>query len=273
VLISVAQAQVVVRTATGSTASDITATRDLFRTDIGGGNVPGPNGSFGGIRREINWDGVPANFAAPNALPPTFFNVNSPRGVIFSTPGTGFEVSSNPADSGPGQPAAANFGNIDPSYTNTFAPFSTSRLFTSLGSNITDVTFVVPGTDTPGLTSAFGVVFSDVDLANATSIQLFGVNHNLLGTFYAPNLTGNQTFSFLGMSFPTPVIASARIVAGNTPLAPGAVDQNGNVVDVVTMDDFLYAEPVAIPEPTTLGLLAVGGGFLLWKVRRRSATA
>jgi hypothetical protein len=271
-LVSSLSGQVVVRTATGAAAGDITATRDAFRADLGGGTTAGPNGSFGGVRREINWDGVPANFAAPNQLPATFFNVNSPRGVLFSTPGTGFEVSSSPIDNGPGQPVAANFGNIDPSYTNTFAPFSTDRLFTSLGSNITDVTFFVPGTNTPGLTRGFGVVFSDVDLANATSIQLFGVNHSLLGTFYVPNLTGNQTFSFIGISYPTPIISSVRILAGNTPLDPGALDQNGNVADVVAMDDFIYGEPIAVPEPSTLAMLAIGGGLLLRAVRKRRAT-
>jgi hypothetical protein len=271
-LISSLSGQVVVRTATGAAAGDITAVRDAFRVDLGGGTTAGPNGSFGGVRREINWDGVPANFAAPNQLPATFFNVNSPRGVLFSTPGTGFEVSSSPIDNGLGQPVAANFGNIDPSYTNTFAPFSTDRLFTSLGSNITDVTFFVPGTSTPGLTRGFGVVFSDVDLANATSIQLFGVNHSLLGTFFVPNLTGNQTFSFIGISYPTPIISSVRILAGNTPLDPGAVDQNGNVADVVAMDDFIYGEPIAVPEPSTLAMFAIGGGLLMRAVRKRRAT-
>ena len=130
-----------------------------------------------------------------------------------------------------------------------------------------------PGTTTPGLTSGFGVVFSDVDLANTTSIQLFGVNHSLLGTFYVPNLAGNQTFSFIGISFPTPVIASARIVAGNVPLGPGAVDQNGNVVDVVTMDDFLYGEPVAVPEPSTIALIVGGLGLLAYIRLKRPLAA
>jgi hypothetical protein len=267
-LVSSLPAQLV-ESASGTTAASITPARDAFRTDLGGGTTAGANGSFGGLRREINWDGVPANLSAPNLLPATFFNVNSPRGVLFSTPGTGFEVSSATTDVGTGQPAAANFGNIDPTYTTTFAPFSAQRLFTSLGSNITDVNFFVPGTNTPAVTKGFGVVFSDVDLANATSIQLFGVSHNLLGTFFAPAITGNQTFSFVGVSFPTPVIASVRILAGNTPLAPGAVDQNGSVADVVAMDDFIYGEPVAIPEPSTIAMLAIGAGLLLRKIRRR----
>ena len=262
-----------VRSAVGATAADITAARDAFRTDLGGGTTAGANGSFGGLRREINWDGVPANFSAPNMLPATFFNVNSPRGVLFSTPGSGFEVSGATTDNGVGQPAATNFGNIDPSYTNTFAPFSAQRLFTSLGSNITDITFFVPGTNTPALTSGFGVVFSDVDLANATSVQLFDVNHSLLGTFFAPNLAGNQTFSFVGISYPTPVISEVRILAGNSTLGPGAVDQDGSVVDEVVMDDFLYGEPVAIPEPSAIAMLVIGGGLLLRAVRRRQANS
>ncbi len=262
----------VVRSASGASAADITAARDLFRTDLGGGTTAGANGSFGGVRREINWDGVPANFSAPNMLPATFFNVNSPRGVLFSTPGSGFEVSSATTDNGVGQPAAANFGNIDPSYSTTFSSFSPQRLFTSLGSNITDISFFVPGTNNPALTRGFGVVFSDVDLANATSVQLFDVNHSLLGTFFAPALTGNQTFSFVGISYPTPIISSVRILAGNTTLGPGAIDQDGDVVDVVTMDDFLYGEPVAIPEPTTLALLAIGGGLVLLRFARRRPT-
>ena len=266
-------AQVVVRTATGATAADITATRDAFRADLGGGSTAGANGLFGGLRREINWDGVPAMFAAPNTLPPTFFNVNSPRGVLFSTPGTGFQVSGASTDGGPGQPAAPNFGNIDPSYTNTFDTFSPERLFTSLGSNITDINFFVPGTNTQGLTRGFGVVFTDVDLANATAIQLFDAAHSLLGTFYVPNLTGNQTFSFIGISYPTPVISSVRILAGNTPLGPGAVDENGSIVDVVAMDDFIYGEPTAIPEPTTVAMLILGGGLLFRAVRKRRVAA
>src|SRR3954451_21303694 len=79
----------------GANPAAITPTRDAFRTAVGGGSTAGANGSFGGLRREINWEGVPDAVADPNVMPGNFFNVNSPRGVVFSTPGTGFLNSAN----------------------------------------------------------------------------------------------------------------------------------------------------------------------------------
>ena len=38
----------------GADPAAITSTRDAFRTAVGGGTVAGANGSFGGLRREIN---------------------------------------------------------------------------------------------------------------------------------------------------------------------------------------------------------------------------
>jgi hypothetical protein len=80
--------------ASGPDAASIAATVDAFRTDLGSLNA-NVVGSFGSGRREISWDGVPANFSDPNLLPNNFFNVNSPRGAEYSTPGTGVAVSAN----------------------------------------------------------------------------------------------------------------------------------------------------------------------------------
>ena len=136
---------ITVRSGSAADVVGITTTRNQFRTDLGGGTTAGANGSFGGLRREINWDGVPAGFSAPNLLPANFFNTNSPRGAIFTSPGTGFEVSGATTDAGAGQPTL-EFANLNATYPTLFDPFSAQRLFTPIGSNQMDVLFFVPGT-------------------------------------------------------------------------------------------------------------------------------
>src|SRR5437773_5506495 len=177
--------------ASGANAAGIQATVDAYRTALGALNA-NVAGSFPSGRREINWDGGPDALSAPNNLPANFFNVNSPRGVVFATPGTGFHVSAHAGI------APVQFDNIDPSYSQTFEPFSPQRLFTSLASNVMDVNFFLPGTNTPAVTNGFGAIFSDVDSVNTTSIQLFDTSFNSLGTFFVPATAGSETFSFLG---------------------------------------------------------------------------
>ena len=189
--------------------------------------------------------------------------MNSPRGEVFSPPGTGFQVSANASN------PPVQFGNIDPNYPSFFEPFSQQRLFTALGSNITDVNFFVPGSGTAALTRGFGVVFSDVDLANTTSLSFFDVNDNPLGTFFAPNTTGNETFSFLGVDFGSDVVGRVRIVAGNQVLAAGNTQ-----TDLVVMDDFINGEPVAasrVPLPPAVVAGVVMAGPIAWRARRRRA--
>jgi hypothetical protein len=250
--------------ASGATAAEVTPAIDAFRASLGTLN-PNVVGSAGSGRREINWDGVPDNFASPNNFPGNFFNVNSPRGVVFTTPGTGFQVS---ADSMNPTSTPTQFGNIDPAYPGLFSPFSQERLFTPIGSNLLDVGFFVPGTSQAALTRGFGVVFSDVDLAATTSLSFFDASTSLLGTFFASVSPGNEGFSFLGIDFGTARVARVRIVNGTQVLAAGNVSQ-----DLVVMDDFLFGEPIlaAIPEPETYALLLGGLAFVAWAGRRRKA--
>jgi hypothetical protein len=239
----------------GANPAAITSTRDAFRTAVGGGTVMGGNGNFGDLRREINWDGVPDARADPNPLPADFFNVNSPRGVVFSTPGTGFLVSSNA-----GTTAPPLFG-----FPSDFQTFSPQRLFTAVNSNITDVNFFVPGTSIPGTTTAFGVIFVDVETAGGTRVEFFDPNNTLIYSRDAL-LTGNQGFGFLGaVANAGERISRVRITSGINTIVSNGVLGNPND-DVVVMDDFLYAQPLAtVPEPGSLVLLGVGLlGFAAW---------
>lgn len=256
VLPSLAEAIPIVRSSGGdSTPASITGARDQFRVDLGGGTVAGANGSFGGLRREINWDGVPDRFSSPNNLPANFFNSNSPRGAVFSTPGTGFQVSAASVVAVP-----IEFGNINPNYSSIFGVFSSQRLFTGLDSNIVDVSFFLPGTTTPGLVSGFGSVFTDVDLANSTTIEFFNAVNASLEIFAVPiGTVASGSLSFLGVSFTEgAAISRVRITSGNSALGAGIND--GGSTDLVVMDDFLFAEPRSVPEPST-PLLMLGGAL------------
>jgi hypothetical protein len=260
-LSSTAWAGFTVFEAAGANPAAITPTRDAFRASVGGGTVVGANGSFGGLRREINWDGVPDAFSDPNALPANFFNANSPRGVVFSTPGTGFLVSANAGLSTP-----ILFG-----FPNDFQTFSPQKLFTAVNSNITDVNFFLPGTSAAGTTSAFGLVFVDAEVAGLTHLDFFDVNNNLIFSRDAL-VGGNQGLTFLGaVANSGETIGRVRITSGSNTLVSNGVLGNPTA-DIVVMDDFLYAEPLAvgaIPEPQSYALMLAGLSLVGWVARRR----
>ena len=250
--------------AEGADPPAITPTRDAFRTAVGGGSVAGANGSFGGLRREINWDGVPDARADPNPLPADFFNTTSPRGVVLSTPGTGFLVSASGGSS-----TSTLFG-----FSNDFQAFSAPRLFTAVNSDTTDVSFFVPGTSTPATTSAFGVIFTDIEVAGLTRIQFFDQNNSLIYTRDA--LAGpNQGLSFVGaVAENGERISRVRLTSGLNTIVSDGILGNPND-DVVVMDDFLFAEPItatAVPEPSSFVLASLGlPGVLGWVRRHRKA--
>ena len=152
---------------------------------------------------------------------------------------------------------------INATYIATFQQFTAQRLFTAIGSNITDVTFFLAGTSTAATVSAFGAIFSDVDILGSTTMQYFDQASTSMGTFTAP--TGS--LAFVGVSFNAGErIGRVRITGGNAPLAAGTND--GGATDLVVMDDFIYSEPV--PEPSTLGRCAAGlAGLLSARKRNR----
>jgi hypothetical protein len=229
--------------ASGATPADILTQVNAFRSFLGNpNNIAGPPSATG--HREINWDAVPDAFAAPHLLPANFFNKNSPRGIVFFTPGTGFEVSANLVNP---TNTPVRFGNINPVYPALFSAFSPQKLFTALNSTITENLFFVPS-GTPGVNSTesatvkgFGVVFTDVNVSNSTKIEYFDVAGNLLFSRHVlPQPTARAGFSFLGVGFDTASVFLVRITSGNRILkVPN--------LDVVAMDDFIYGEPQALP--------------------------
>jgi len=235
----------VVFEAAGFTSADIQGAVDDFRTFLGDNH--GVGGTFTGGRREINWDGVPDGFAAPNNLPANFFNKNSPRGVVLFTPGFGFQVS------GKEGVAPIEFVNLRPNASRKFAVFSPPRLFTALGSPITEVLFFVPGTAHAATSRGFGSVFTDVDRADSTKIEYFDVNGALLFSGFVPPARGNETLSFLGVAFDAgEEVFLVRITSGDVELGeretgvePREREREGR--DLVVMDDFIYGEPQPLP--------------------------
>lgn len=245
-----------------NTLASIQATVDAFRTALGDPNNGNAAGPLLSGRREINWDGGGATTSSPAPTP--FNGFLNTRGAQFLTPGTGFTQATDDGLDG--------LAGINPTYANTFEPFSPLRLFTPLGSTITDTLFFVPGTNggVAATVGGFGAVFSDVDVAASTSIQFFDIGGSLLFSQSVPTGTvADESFSFLGVVFDAgELVSRVRITTGNTQLGPA----DGNGIDVVVMDDVFYREPQAVPEPATLLLLASaagGSGFVGWKLRRR----
>ncbi len=238
-----AQAQTaapITRSATGLFPADIQTMVATFRADLGGGESGAANGSFGGKRREINWDGVPDQFSAPNDLPEDFFNSRSPRGVVFSTPGVAFEVSAKAASS-----TRPRLGNLSPVYAKIFGAFSEERIFTPIGSTVTDVKFFVPGTQTQAVVTGFGAVLTDVDSPESSSIEYYDQQNKLITTVKVPATAGNASQSFAGMSLlGAAKIARVRITAGRAILTGNSTaDSAHQSRDKVAMDDFIYGEP------------------------------
>jgi hypothetical protein len=227
--------------AAGANAAAIQGTVDRYRAALGDLNQNNP-GSVGSGRREINWDGVPDENSDPALFPPDFFNANiagRARGAVFSTPSRRLMVSTD-SDNPTNTPV--EFGRINPTYPGQFATFSPPRLFTALGSrNIVDVHFFIPGSNTRATTTGFGAVFTDVDLANRTSIAYYDRRGRLLRWQWVPARPGAGTLSFAGVAFRQAVVWRVRIISGTIGLGPNDDPRRGR--DVVVMDDFIYGEP------------------------------
>jgi hypothetical protein len=243
--------------AAGLTIESIQGTVDAFRAALGDPNNANNPGPIDVGRREINWDGGGNNFTTTDPVTP--FNVFlDTRGAQFTTPGTGLTQAPPAADPVQFPPGglAGLFNN--PTYGDIFSTFSPERLFTPVGSNITEGLFFVPGTNgaEPATVRGFGAVFTDVDepdgigplflLGNPfganTRLDCYDVDGKLIFSSFVPASPGDGSLSFLGVVFEDARIARVQITTGNVPPGP---DDDGHK-DIVVMDDFLYGEPQPI---------------------------
>jgi hypothetical protein len=170
------------------------------------------------------------------------------RGALFTTTGTGFVQA-------PLTGLADTFHN--PTYASIFQPFSPQRLFSPIDSNVTEVTFFVPGPGSiPATTKGFGAVFTDVDLPDgsgpahkngnrkaSTLIEYFDSDGGLLSRNFVPASPGDGSLSFFGIVFSDARIFRVRITSGDD--TPGPNDDGTH--DIVMMDDFLFSEPQPVP--------------------------
>jgi len=221
--------------AAGAQPADIQAAVDAFRAAIS--SAP---------HFEINWDGVPDSKAAPNLMP---FDQFKARGALFATPGSGFEISAK-AGNPTGTPV--DFGHLTGGLRNQFQAFSPQRLFTALDSAVTLTQFVVPGTTTLATSNAFGSVFTNVTKEGITTIDYLDASGQSLHTQTVP-ASKRGGLSFAGTFFSQgEKVATVRITSGNVELDPviGLIPnpRGDDPVDVVVMDDFIYAAPQAVAQ-------------------------
>lgn len=217
-----------------SASGDITARVNEFKQLLGNqlNTTPGATGG----RREITWDAVPDDLLG-KPLPANFLNNTEPgapasqqRGLVYE--GDTFEVSNT------------NFAHVNPQTAGEFSAFSGSKTFTNISDNLWGIGFEVPGQDVEATVRGFGMVFSDVDIANNTSLEFFEGNKSL-GRFFAPVQAQGSKLSFLGVYFKKQRITRVVVQHGNGLLNKGEKDISaGGASDLVILDDFMYDEPV-----------------------------
>lgn len=216
-------------------SGDITSKVNEFRQVLGSQLNTTP-GAIGG-RREVNWDGVPADLLN-KPLPNNFFNTtgtNVPatrqRGLVYSAGVNNFQVSDD------------GFSSINSSTASAFTPFSGDKTFANVGSNLWDIGFQVPGEPITATVKGFGLVFSDVDVPNSTFIEFFDGTQSI-GKYYAPVHDSKSNLSFVGVYFSKQKITNIKVGHDGTLVEGGNDISAGGQKDFVVFDDFLFDEPV-----------------------------
>lgn len=222
---------VIVIKATGNITTRLNEFRQILGATLN--TTPGVTGG----RREINWDGVPDSLL-DKAMPVDFFNPAGSdaslaifqRGLVYDTIGD-FIVTND------------QFASVNSEATAEFEAFSGNKTFANVNATLWEIDPQVAGSSLAATINGFGIVFSDVDVANSTFIEFFHDNESL-GKFFVPVHDNTNSISFLGVYFKNKKVTHLR-VGHDGKLSDGEKDiTSGGTKDLVIMDDFLYDEPV-----------------------------
>ena len=94
------------------------------------------------------------------------------------------------------------------------------------------------------MVSGFGVVFSDVDVANSSKLEFFVRAGRKIRPFAAPVRSDANGLSFVGVKFDAAIVARVPITSGNAPLGAQVKDiTDHGTADLVVVDDFICGEP------------------------------
>jgi hypothetical protein len=230
-----------------------------FEAAIGGVNNAGGPATTSGFRT-INWDGVKTDgtdfggganttVIVPGHTVAIPLNRFQSRGVFFSAV---YAVSND------------GFADVNPSVAGLLPAFSKPSTFAMFNEKDIDFKFVLPSGPTSTLVSAasrgFGVIFINVTLPG-TTMELFNGTTSL-GVFNVP-VGGKGQPVFLGELFNSPLITSATLSLGTdvlfnfdgTTVTPGPNSDDGVTHNLVTVDDWAFAEP----QPIANGFPIVSG--------------
>jgi hypothetical protein len=250
----------------GDVGDTTTAAQALanFENAIGGPKNTAPSPQQGGFRT-ITWDGVKVDGTD---------SVAGPNSTTVITPGHTVGI---PLDRFQGQGvffsqvyAVSNDGFVDVNNTvgGLFPAFSPSNIFAMFNDNGIDFKFVAPSAPNTAPVSAasrgFGAVFENVEQPG-TTIQYFN-GSTLLDTVKVP-VGGQGSQVFAGELFNQPIVTNVLLTLGNGVIFKfdGKTVTQGDTNDVgtnlVTVDDWAFAEPVPITNgfPITSGPVGTTG--------------
>lgn len=212
-------------------SGDLTQALTEFRARLGDPKNLVPGEQLTG-RREINWDAVSGALVNVDTFPGDFFNRVTPRGQVFTTEGSGFRVSDNA------------LSDLNLGYASQFGAFSPTKIFIPIRSRSLTARFQVAGVTTPARVNGFGVVFSDVDVEGSATLTFLDAQGRVLRRVNAPVRSDAAGFSFVGVTFSSPIVAAVRIQSGQAAISGINADISaGGTEDLVAMDDFISGEP------------------------------